>query len=230
MRHTTKAQEMNNLPLLWARVVALVALFTQVNLAFAQESHYRRIEVGDRVSLDVPSHWHIRDLDERRNIAAAGEAITGAAGRPNEPMHVSALSVVSKPDPIGAIIRVSFIQIEELSQADVLKALRSDRSGTMREIAAVVREEMIAVSKGLESQGMRIIGQESVATDSIGGATAFTVSYRRTSALGQSPFAVTQYHIPLGKGKVLISLSYRESDAVLFRPILDRVKRSVVIR
>ena len=66
--------------------------------------------------------------------------------------------------------------------------------------------------------------------DTIGGLTALTLAYRRTSAIGTSPFTVTQYHVPVGKEKVLITLSYRESDGRLFGLIFDRVKRSVTIK
>jgi hypothetical protein len=212
------------------QIVVLVALFAQTYSIRAEEPNYRRVEVGNRVSLDVPSHWHLRGLDDRRNVAAAAEAVVAAAGRPNEPVHVAALSVVSTPEPIGGIIRVSFISIEQLSQPDLANALRTDRLATMREVASVFHEDMLALSKGFESQGIHVLGQESVGTASIGGATAFTLSYRRTSAAGQSPFTVVQYHVPLGKQKALISLSYRESDAPLFKAIFDRVKRSIVIR
>lgn len=82
----------------------------------------------------------------------------------------------------------------------------------------------------MEKQGMQILGQEKVGIDAIGGLTAFTLTYRRTSAVGPSPFTVTQYHVPVGKEKVLITLSYRESDRRLFGLILDRVKRSVTIK
>lgn len=89
------------------RAFILLALVVCVNNSSAQVSNYRRIEVGKRVSLEVPKHWHVRDLDERRNIAAAGEAIMDAVGRKNEPSHVTSLSVVSQPGPVGAIIRIS---------------------------------------------------------------------------------------------------------------------------
>lgn len=123
-----------------------------------------------------------------------------------------------------------FIPIDKLSQSDVRSALQSDREGTLREVETSFREEKAVLSKVMEKQGIKIIGQESFGFDLIGNMTAFTLSYRRTSAVGSSPFLVTQYHVPVGLEKVLITLSYREADALLFRPILERVKRSVTIR
>lgn len=204
--------------------------FTTVSEVIAQESQYRRISVGSRVTIEVPAHWHVRDLDERKNISAAGEVLTEGMGKKNEPNHVSALSVVSRPEPVGAIIRVSFIPIDDLSQAALKEEIQADRSRVLKEIAGAFKEDMDALRKGMEKQGVQILGQEKVGIDTIGGLTAFMLTYRRTSAVGPSPFTVTQYHVPVGKEKVLITLSYRESDGRLFGLILDKVKRSVTIK
>jgi hypothetical protein len=108
--------------------------------------------------------------------------------------------------------------------------IKSDRTGVLRELASAFKEDMDAVRNGMEKQGLQVLGQEKVGIDSIGGLTAFTLTYRRTSSVGPSPFAVTQYHVPVGKEKILITLSYREADRRLFGLILDRVKRSVTIK
>ena len=209
---------------------AIVVLLATVSDVTAQESQFQRINVGGRVTIEVPAHWHVRDINERKNISAAGEVLTEGVGKKNEPNHVSALSVVSRPEPVGAIIRVSFIPIEDLSQASLRQEVQSDRTGVLREVAGAFKEDMDALRKAMEKQGMQILGQEKVGIDTIGGLTAFTLTYRRTSAVGPSPFTVTQYHVPVGKEKVLITLSYRESDGRLFGLILDRVKRSVTIK
>ena len=128
-----------------AIALAFFILLTTVSGVIAQESQFRRISVGNRVNIEVPAHWHVRDIDERRNISTAGEVLTEGVGRrleKNEPNHVSALSVVSRPEPVGAIIRVSFIPIEELSQASLLQEIQSDRKGVLREIASAFREDM----------------------------------------------------------------------------------------
>ena len=197
----------------------------------AQESQFRRINVGSRVSIEVPSHWHVRDLEEKKNISAATEAMLESGGKKGEPIHVSALSVVSKPEPVGAIIRVTFVPLDEnISQASLVREIQSDRAGILREVSVAFKDDMDALKNVMKKQGMEILGQEKIAIDTMGGLTAFTLTYRRTSALGQSPFIVTQYHILVGKEKVLITLSYRESDVRLFGPILDKVKRSVTIK
>lgn len=203
------------------------------NIAFADSSNYQRINVGKRVSLEIPRHWYIRDLNERRNISAAGEAIANSI-RENEPVFVSALSAVSRPEPVGGIIRVSYIptksQDEQLYQKDVALALKTEFAESIRTLNQVFGQEIELMAKGLKNNGIDVLSHGPANLEKINGIFAITYTYRRTSAYGQSPFRVTQYHIPLGIEKVIISLSYRETDAPLFRPILDRVKNSLVIK
>lgn len=211
-------------------VSEFIILLLTASSVIAQETQFRRISVDNQVSIEVPAHWQIRDLDGRKNISAAVEVMTEGVSNASEANYVSALSVVSRPEPVDAIIRVSLIPIEDLSQASLNRDIQSDRAGVLRELAGLVKKDLDEMRKIMDNQGGRILGQETVGLDTIGGLTAFTLKYRRTSPTGSSPFNVTQYHVPLGKQKVIITLSYRESDGALFALILDRVKRSVVIK
>ena len=109
----------------------LVMLLVAARSSFAQSSVYRRPSVADTLNHELPSHWYVRDLAERQNIAAAGEAITDGLRKTDDVTHVSVLSVlsvVSMPEPIGAIIRVSILSIEETSQTAVNEEICLDRA------------------------------------------------------------------------------------------------------
>lgn len=198
--------------------------------SIAQQSQFHNIIVNDKVSISIPKHWHVRDINERKNIAAAAESITENTNNKNKQMHVSALSAVSTPPPVGAIIRVSFINTEELTQDTINKRIRQSKGNVINEVSSGFKEEIDSLKSSLESQQLSMLGKEKIGIDKIDNLTAFTFSYRRTSKIGQSPFAVTQYHIPMGTEKILITLSYRESDEILFKPILEKVKRSISIK
>ncbi|MEI6117323.1 MAG: hypothetical protein WCP99_22510, partial [Burkholderiales bacterium] len=62
------------------------------------------------------------------------------------------------------------------------------------------------------------------------GQTALVISYGRTSSVNSTEtMRVTQYHVPLGTEKALITLSYIEGDqqAIVAH---TRLKHSIVIR
>lgn len=206
-----------------------VALLLLSGFVFAGESNYQRLFVANRVSIEVPKHWQVLDIDQRRNIAAASDALgITLKGRPPV-AHVAALAVNATPSPPGAIVRVSMIQTDPLSQADLIDALANDRVGTISDLRRVFRQEMSGMSEQMQRQGLRMLGQEQVSISSIGGKTAIAVSYRRTSLSGASPFRVTQFHVSLGTEKALITLSFRESDQIIYSQIIDYIKNSISI-
>jgi len=198
----------------------------------AQEPKYRLVEVGGRVSLEVPSHWYLADLEERKNNARLPDGMESAAGEKLGPARLATLVVRPKPDPASARVMVFFVENWNESQSDLREALRSNRTRTMQAVTDAFHEDMTGAAKMFAKQGVTLLGQEAVATDSIGGAIAFTLTYRRkpSGTKDDSPLTEIQYHVPMGTQKIIITFSYRESEARLLRPILDRVRRSVAIQ
>ena len=220
---------MREILLLWRFSLLILALCLQHTAAASQTLSYTTIEVGGRLTITVPSHWRARDTAERQNIAAGADAALNPTGKSSGSMHVSSLSVVSNPEPIRAIIRVSFIQ-ESGTQADLIREVSASRSKVITELKAGWEAEKQQVIEAMSRQGGQYLGQEDYRIETIGARTALVISYKRSSLKGGTPFVVTQYHAPMGSDKVLVTLSFQESEAALFRPILERVKNSIAIR
>lgn len=66
---------------------------------------------------------------------------------------------------------------------------------------------------GLAKYGVKEVGRPRFAVEPIGGPTALIISYGRTSTVNPAEtMRVTQYHVPLGAEKALVTLSYIEGD------------------
>lgn len=205
---------------------ALLLLSAGVN---AGSANYKGMLVAQRVSIEVPAHWAFLDTDTRRNLAARTDAIL--EGAVSYPTHVASLAVNATPAPTGAIVRVSMIEDVELTQAELQQALRDQPEATMAELRTVMNEELRVLDQQIRKEGVRILGDAKVSIVQLGGKTAIASNYRRTSIGSDSTiFNVTQYHVPLGNEKALITLSYRESSALLYKPILEHVFKSISIR
>jgi hypothetical protein len=198
-------------------------------LARAQTAQYRRFDVKGRVLIVVPAHWRVRDENERKNIAASADALLDPTGQGTDPVHVSSLSVVSTPEPPQAIIRVSFVS-DAGSQEELRQELQRGKTAVLAELAAGWKEQVQALSSALAKQGMRYLGDERFDILSFASKLAIMISYKRSSLHGGSPFAVTQYHVPMGADKVLVTISIQESARALLGPVLDRVKTSIAVR
>lgn len=192
----------------------------------AQTAGYTKLNVKGRVQLEVPSDWTISDAEQRRRVKEFSEKLTGIAID-----HVASLSVQSYPAPSRVFIRVSFIPMEPpITQADVRQEVQANRQQVLRDLADTWREESPAMWAGLAKSGVKEVGRPRFTVEPIGGQTALIISYGRTSTVNQAEtMRVTQYHVPLGAEKALITLSYIESDPQA-TAAHNRLKSSIVIR
>ncbi len=189
--------------------------------AFAQETLFRRVELAYGISLEIPSHWTMFPQDTRKNIGAAGEAMTNNAGiEGSSGRKERLLAVNATPNPAGAMIRVSISSPPDYTQADLAVATRAD----LKEVGV----EMKNMFTKLEvSGGPKIIEMQPIRIEELNKHHGLVMPYVRAGINGSSPWQVTQYKIPVSTRLIEITLSYRQSDAIMWRPILERVKRSV---
>ncbi len=200
---------------------AFIAFILLGHPAFAQETSFRRVQLAHGISLDIPSHWTILSQDSRRNLSAAGQAmadnagIEGPSGRKE-----SLLAVNASPSPTGAMIRVSVTSPSDYTQADLASATPAE----LKELGV----EMQSMFKKLEaSGGPKIIEMQTFRIDKFDTYRVLVMPYIRASVNGPSPWQVTQYKIPVSTRLIEITLSYRQSDSIVWQPILERVRRSV---
>lgn len=203
--------------------IAVLFIATAHSLSFAKETAYTKMDLLYGISIDVPAHWVILARETRKNIAASGEAVLSNAGLEGpDGKKVTLLAINAVPAPTGAMIRVSVMSPPEYTQADLVAATPND----LREI----RTQMLSMFKRAEkSGGVKIIDIAPVRVQAVAGKHAMVSSYSRESLVGGGPWSVTQYKIPTPERVVEITLSHRDSDAPLWRPILERIKRSIVI-
>ncbi len=192
----------------------------------AQSAGYTKLNVKGRVQLEVPSDWTISDAEQRRRVKEFSEKLTGIAID-----HVASLSVQSYPAPSRMFVRVSFIPMEPpITQADVRQEVQANKQQVLRDLADTWREESPTMWAGLAKNGVKEVGRPRFAVEPIGGQTALILSYGRTSTANPAEtMRVTQYHVPLGAEKALITLSYIESDPQA-TAAHNRLKSSIVIR
>ena len=202
-------------------LLALVAVS-----AGARTAGYTKLNVKGRVQLEIPSDWTINDSEQRRRIKEQAEKLTSVPS-----IHTASLAAQSYPAPSRAIVRVSFIPMAPpLTQADVQNEVRSNKQQVLRDLADVWREESPTMWAALAKNGVKQVGRPHFAVEPIGGKIALIISYRRTSIGNPSEtMRVTQYHVPLGAEKALITLSYIDSDP-LARAAHNRIKSSIRIR
>jgi hypothetical protein len=203
-------------------LVLLVIASSFTPPAFAADNSYKQVHLPHGISIEIPSHWAVLPEDSRKNLAASSQAMQDNAGIESVPgQRKGLLAVNATPSPTGAMIRVSVSEPADFSLADLATWTPTD----LKEIAT----ELLSTFRKMEpSGGPRIIEMQAVRVEKFNANyRALVIPYVRAGASGPSSWQVTQYKIPVANRLVEITLSHRQSDAVLWRPILERVKRSV---
>jgi len=206
---------------LWIGLLALVALSVA-----ARTAAYTKLNVKGRVQLEIPSGWMINDAEQRKRIKVQAEKLSGVPS-----IHTASLAAQSYPAPSRAIVRVSFIaMVPPLTQTDVRNEVRSNKQQLLRDLADVWREESPTMWAALAKSGVNQVGRPRFDVEPIGGQIALVISYGRTSMGNPAEtMRVTQYHVPLGAEKALITLSYIEGDPQA-TAAHNRIKSSMTIR
>jgi hypothetical protein len=187
---------------------------------------YTKLNVKNRVQLEVPSDWTINDSEHRKRIADMASELTGK----NDGVLAS-LSVASYPAPSRMFIRVSFIPMDPpLSQAELLKEMKTNSAVIVREITTMWTQESPAMWAALKTKNIYEVGKASVVLETLGGQNAMVIRYGRTSTANSTEtMLVAQYHIPLGAEKALVTFSTIAGDAKI-AAASKRVKSTMSIR
>jgi hypothetical protein len=192
----------------------------------AQTPGFTKLNVKGRVQLEIPSDWTISDAEQRKRVKELGEKL---AGVPTQ--HTASLAAQSYPAPSRTMVRVSFISMgPPITQADVRQEVQANKQQVLKDLADAWRDESPTMWAGLAKNGVKEVGRPRFAAEPIGGQTALIISYGRTSTASPAEtMRVTQYHVPLGAEKALITLSYIEGDPQA-TAAHNRLKNSIVIR
>lgn len=192
----------------------------------AQSAGYTKLNIKGRVQLEVPSDWTISDAEQRKRVKELGEKL---AGIPNQ--HTASLAAQSYPAPSRTMVRVSFLPMEPpLTQADVQQEVQTNKQQLLKDLADFWRDESPTMWASLAKNGVKEVGHPRFAAEPIGGKTALIIGYRRTSTANPGEtMIVTQYHVPLGAEKVLITLSYIQGDPQA-STAHNRLKSSIAIQ
>lgn len=192
----------------------------------AQTAGYTKHDVKGRVQLEIPSDWAVSDAEQRKRVRERAGELDGSLSH-----HTASLAAQSYLTRSQTMVRVSFVPIEPpLTQADVRQAVQANKQQILKELADFWRDGSPVMWTSLAKLGKMEVGLPRFAVKPIGGRTALITSYASASIDNPAETTrVTQYHVPMGAEKALITLSYREGDQQAIS-VSNRLKNSIVIR
>lgn len=201
-------------------ILLLFLLFTDT--LYANDNLFKPLVLPNNIYIEIPSHWTVLPNDIRKNIAVAGESMLKNNGITNYENYQKErlLSVHSLPEPNGVVIRVSFMTPAEYTQQDL-------ENMTSQDLHSGAQELLDTFKKMGSSTALKVIEMNDFKVEELNQQKALVISYLREGVNKEPPWQVLQYKIPTSKGIVEATFSYRYSEAILWQPILERVKQSL---
>lgn len=202
----------------------LCTAFLVSPLSASAAGEYKNVKLPTEISLDIPSHWKILSIENRKNLQAAGTAMTKNAGvEESKGVKTSLLAVNAVPDPVGATIRVSITTRPEFTAAVLLAVTKTD----LKDIEKLLLSEFQKLEK---SGGPHIVSMTTPSAVMLSGHPALVIPYIRNNLSSSSEhWQVVQYRVPLPDRLVEITLSWRKTDEIIWKPILQHVLASLKI-
>ncbi|CAN5351835.1 hypothetical protein BH10PSE17_BH10PSE17_26130 [soil metagenome] len=171
----------------------------------------RTFGVADRVSVTLPAHWRVERSDN------------------DDDADGSSLTASSAPAPSKALVKVAVVRAKA-SQSDLNRMVRINKAKLLDSVRAQFESDLPRLTEQMQKQGRPYLGHESFSVAEIDGLTAFVISYQRAGPDGRTPFLVSIYQVPMGDRKVVLNLSYSASDAPAYRPMIEAIRASTVIK
>jgi len=182
-----------------------------------RDSRFALLALPLGVQIEVPKNWRTLDGDINTTIETAGEAVMNLAGIEIPPgQKVNLFRANSNPPTTYAGIAINATD-SDIAPAELLAASDSE----IRELTPIMQQMF---EQGFSAQNLRIVRFDPVQRDIVDGHPALIISYIRSGP--QGPVVVQMTRLFIGDTEISLNLSYRQSEAGIWKPIVEHMRNS----
>ena len=203
-------------------VAVLLILQTRTGLT-NDSSNFAQISLPRGVKLEIPKGWWLRGSEYDQVIETTIESVMDLSNLKvnKNSQRITLISAHASPPPLYALAKVESLVPVSISPDLVSSATSSD-------IINYYKEEMIAfLNKSLPIQGIKLIEFLGVSKETLSGYPAFVTEYRRSGPQGIVRVQINQ--IFTAGHEVDVTLAYRESEAAFWKPVIAKIRQSLVV-
>lgn len=211
--------------------VALAALAAAwyTSDVLAESSPFVRVEFAQGISMEVPRNWSYKDDVFNAQLDTSSEAIIrlkGTASNPGKNVILIAGSGLSRQNTPAATLRLS-VRLGPAPTQQGLKQLQSLSNAEIQEALGSVAKETERTLVGSEY----VKSAKTVRTGVVSNQFLVCMIHEMEVSFTDDDRSLQQTYVcPTGGKSVKVSTSYRMADAVLFKPIVDYVWKSLRVR
>lgn len=203
------------------KALVLVIGLLLVPAAASAESNFASVKLPRGVQLQIPKGWWLMGKDHNRLIHTSVEAALDLSGIGlPDGQETNLIAANSMPRTTYAVVRVDSTIPHSVSPREIQAATATD----LKDIGNELRG---GLEKMLPLQNNQLLQFYGVRKDSISGHPALVIEYRRSGPKG--PVIVQINLIFTNSQEVNINLSYRESEAALWKPVVAKIRQSITL-
>ncbi len=200
----------------------LASLFVLSSAIADSNSNFASVKLPRGIELQIPKGWWLLGADYDRAIQTSVEAAIDLSGIGlPDGQETNLIAANSMPRSTYAAVRVDSTIPSSVTPSELASITATD-----------IRELQTAVCQNLEKllplQGNQLIECLGSRIEKISGYPAIVTEYRRTGPKG--PVFVQINQIFTSSQEIRINLSYRESELALWKPVVGKIRQSIVIR
>ena len=184
-------------------------------------SNFVTFKLPRGVELEMPKGWRLLGSEHLRVIATSVEAASDLSGIPlPENQKITLIAANSMPATTYAAIRINSVTPASMTRADLIR--------TPAEVAEIGREFEAILQKNLGVQGLQLLEFLGARIDKLSGHPVLVFEYRRSGPNG--PVWVQLTRVVTERQEVEINLSYRENEVAIWKPVIAKVRQSIVLK
>lgn len=209
--------------ILCVRLLGYLCLFALFSSQTTQaSSNFAPVKLPRGIELQIPKGWWLLGADHNRAIQTSVEAAMDLSGIGlPDGQETNLIAANSMPRSTYAAVRVDSTIPPSVAPA----AFSSITPADIRELQSTMRQNF---QKLLPLQGNQLIEFFGSRIEKISGHPAIVTEYRRTGPKGPVFVQINQVFTP--SQEIRINLSYRESEVALWKPVVGKIRQSIVVR
>jgi hypothetical protein len=202
--------------------LCLFALLPLQTAEAQSSSNFVLVKLPRGIELQIPKGWWLLGADHNRLIQTSAEAAMDLSGIGlPEGERINLIAANSMPRSTYAAVRVDSTIPASVAPSEFASMTKAD----VRELQTVILQML---RKTLPTQGIQLIEFFGSRIEKISSHPAIVTEYRRTGPKG--PVFVQSNQIFTSNQEITINLSYRESEVALWKPVVGKIRQSIVVR
>ncbi len=194
--------------------IALLPVATAAN-------NFVPIRLAHNIQIELPRNWEALSRNQRITLDSTVQSRNERAGIFDASSDLNfGANYYDEAGKTAAIMNVRYYPDLDVSQAEARAAGAAD----IRELNNALRESI--VKAGLIN-GFSVLVWKGTSKQVINGITAFVTEYKRSQLNNNGNFKVRLVRVFNGKQSFTMTVSYRENQEYLLRPICDRIISSL---